>query len=62
MSNLVPEQDKVCIDVSDACYDEIRKLLVAAGTGGTIIERGGSIGKVIDLHDVLIRNGYKEKK
>lgn len=58
MSKLVPEQDKVCIDVSSACYDEIRQKLVAAGTGGTIIERGHGVGKVIDMGVVVIRNGY----
>jgi hypothetical protein len=58
MSQLVPEQDKVTIDVSTACYDEIRRKLVAAGTGGTIVERGAGIGKVIDMGGVVIRTGY----
>ena len=58
MSKLVPEQDELVIDVSEACYDEIRKKLVAAGTGGTIIERGHGVGGVIDLDGVVIRTGY----
>lgn len=58
MSALVPEQDKQVIDVSEACYEEIRKKLVAAGTGGTIIERGHGAGRVIDMGEVVIRNGY----
>jgi hypothetical protein len=58
MSALVPEQDKLVIDVSGACYDEIRQKLVAAGTGGTIVERGGGIGRVIDMGEIVIRNGY----
>lgn len=57
MSAIVPEQDKQVIDVSEACYDEIRRKLVEAGTGGTIVERG-SCGRVIDMGEVVIRNGY----
>ncbi len=58
MSTLVPEQDKQVIDVSAVCYDEIRRKLVEAGTGGTRIERGGGIGRVIDMGEVVIRTGY----
>ncbi len=61
MSKIVPEQDKQVIDVSNACYDEIRQKLVAAGTGGTIIERG-TCGRVIDMGGVVIRNGYLEER
>ncbi len=57
MSNQVPEQDKQVIDVSDVCYDEIRAALVAAGTGGTIVERG-SLGRVIDMGEIVVRTGY----
>jgi len=62
MSALVPEQEKRVIDVSDACYDEIRRLLIADGIGGTIIERGGGLGRVIDMGGVVVRNGYAEAK
>jgi hypothetical protein len=51
-------QDKITIDVSDACYDEIKKKLVAAGTGGTMIERGGSTGRIIDMGEIVVRNRY----
>ncbi len=61
MSDRVPEQDKQVIDVSEACYVEIRTALVAAGTGGTIIERG-SLGKVIDMGEIVVRTGYKESE
>ncbi len=59
MSDRVPEQDKQVIDVSEACYAEIRTALVAAGTGGTIIERGGGLGKVIDMGEIVVRTGYR---
>jgi hypothetical protein len=58
MSALVPEQDKLVIDVSGECYDEIRSKLIALGTGGTIIERGGGVGKVIDMGEIVIRTRY----
>lgn len=59
MSTTVPEQDKRVIDVSNACYVEIRQKLIDDGVGGTIIERG-SLGRVIDMGNVVVRNGYKE--
>lgn len=58
MSEVVREHDKAVIDVSDACYDEIRQKLVALGTGGTIIERGYGVGKIIDMGGVVVRTGY----
>ena len=57
MSKLVPEQDKQVIDVSSECYNELRKKLIMAGTGGTIVERG-SCGRVIDMGEVVVRTGY----
>jgi len=41
------------IDVTDACYDEIRKKLVALGNGGTIVELPNR--RLIDMHNVTIR-------
>lgn len=61
MSKLVPEQDKLVIDVSSECYEEVRSKLVALGTGGTIIERG-TCGRVIDMGEIVIRNGYAARR
>lgn len=64
MSDLVPEQDKTVIDVSDVCYDEIRCGLIAHGgvVGGPFMIDRGSLGRVIDAGGFVIRNGYKEQK
>lgn len=43
---------EVDLDVSEQCYDEIRKKLVALGDGGVIMERGDR--RAINLTGVTI--------
>jgi hypothetical protein len=57
MSNL---WDKIFIDVSDECYGEIRKKLIAIGSGGTFIETASC--RMLVMGNVALRNGYKEEK
>jgi hypothetical protein len=49
-----PMKKQYVIQVSSACYDEIRSKLVALGNGGTIEERHHT--RRIDMHDVVIVN------
>lgn len=48
----IRREGKFIIHVTEACYDEIRKKLVALGDGGTIVELSHS--RCIDMHDVII--------
>lgn len=57
MSQKFPEQEKPVIDVSEACYSEIRQKLIAQGSAGTIIERPG-LGRCVDCGEFVIRTGF----
>lgn len=57
--SLATEKNYV-IDVTEACYDEIRKKLVALGNGGRIIELSNT--RMIDMYNVTIRTRGRQGK